>query len=119
MEEKNYFQKENFQIIKEELDNTGLDSVYKSFNIDNRQEKFLCKLINKKTFKKNPKNEKDLIETIILHSKLKNDKIVHLSYYIQGSTNIYLFFDYMEGKTALKYIKEGKNYKEKDICIII
>ena len=118
MEENECAEKGNYVIIIKEIDDIGLESVYESYNKLNNQ-KFLCKLIKTKELKNKKINLEDLDETIKIHSQIKNDNIDNLVECIKGKTNLYLFFDYMEGQTLLSYKKEGKNFKEKEIYLIL
>ena len=118
MEEKNEIEKGNYIIMIDDNEIMGLESVYESYNkLTNK--KYLCKLLNLKILKNKQISLEDIIETIKIHSQLKNDNIDNLIEYLSGKSNLYLFFDYMEGKTLYNYKKEGKNYKEKEIYLII
>ena len=118
MEENNKTEKGNYVILNDDNNIMGLESVYMSYNkLTNK--KYLCKLINLKFLKNKQITLEDAIESINLHSQLKNDNIDNLIEYLKGKSNLYLFFDYMEGQTLFHYKKEGKNYKEKEIFLII
>ena len=118
MEENNKTEKGNYVILNDDNDIMGLESVYLSYNkLTNI--KYLCKIINLKTLKKKQIPLEDAIESINLHFQLKNDNIDNLIEYLKGKNNLYLFFDYLEGQTLFHYKKEGKNYKEKEIFLII
>ena len=112
MEEKNKMEKGNYIIMTDDNEIMGLESVYESYNkLTNK--KYLCRLLNLKILKNKQISLEDIIETINLHSQLKNDNIDNLIEYLSGKSNLYLFFDYIEGTTLYNYKKEGKNYKEK------
>ena len=118
MEEKNQMEKGNYIIMTDDNEIMGLESVYESYNkLTNK--KYLCRLLNLKILKNKQISLEDIIETINLHSQLKNDNIDNLIEYLSGKSNLYLFFDYIEGTTLYNYKKEGKNYKEKEIYLII
>ena len=100
MEKHDYFIKGKYTIINEEIEDIGIDSVYESF-VQEDEKKYLCKLIDKKS------------------NQIKNDNIDNLIDFIQGKKNIYLFFNYLNGKTLNLYLKEKKVIKEEEIYIIL
>ena len=118
MESQNTFHKGNYIIIQEELDSYGIDSIYDCINTQNNQ-KYICKLINKKNFKNNQTLQNELSETIKILLEIKHDNITNLCELIQGKANYYLFYDYIEGKTLKKIKKDGKKFQENEIFNII
>ena len=118
MEKHDYFIKGKYAIIKEKIEDIGIDSVYESF-VQEDEKKYLCKLIDKKSNQINPNNFAELFETIKIHNQIKNDNIDNLIDFIQGKKNIYLFFNYLNGKTLNLYLKEKKVIKEEEIYIIL
>ena len=118
MENQNTFHKGDYIIIQEELDSYGIDSIYDCFNTQNNQ-KYICKLINKKNFKNNQTLQNELSETIKILLEIKHDNITNLCELIQGKANYYLFYDYIEGKTLKKLKKDGKKFQENEIFNII
>ena len=118
MENQNTFHKGDYIIIQEELDSYGIDSIYDCINTQNNQ-KYICKLINKKNFKNNQTLQNELSETIKILLEIKHDNITNLCELIQGKANYYLFYDYIEGKTLKKLKKDGKKFQENEIFNII
>ena len=118
MENQNTFHKGDYIIIQEELDSYGIDSIYDCINTQNNQ-KYICKLINKKNFKNNQTLQNELSETIKILLEIKHDNITNLCELIQGKANYYLFYDYIEGKTLKKIKKDGKKFQENEIFNII
>lgn len=118
MENQNTFHKGDYIIIQEELDSYGIDSIYDCINTQNNQ-KYICKLINKKNFKNNQTLQNELSETIKILLEIKHDNITNLCELIQGKSNYYLFYDYIEGKTLKKIKKDGKKFQENEIFNII
>ena len=118
MENQNTFHKGDYIIIQEELDSYGIDSIYDCINTQNNQ-KYICKLINKKNFKNNQTLQNELSETIKILLEIKHDNITNLCELIQGKANFYLFYDYIEGKTLKKIKKDGKKFQENEIFNII
>ena len=118
MEKHDYFIKGKYTIINEEIEDIGIDSVYESF-VQEDEKKYLCKIIDKKSNQINPNNFAELFETIKIHNQIKNDNIDNLIDFIQGKKNIYLFFNYLNGKTLNLYLKEKKVIKEEEIYIIL
>ena len=118
MENDNYFKKGKYTIITEDIKYIGIDSVYEAF-VEETGKQYLCKLINLKSFKNRQNIFEELEETIQIHNQIENEDIDKLIEYIKGSTNLYLFFDYMNGKTLYNYKKEKKVMKEEEIYIIL
>ena len=118
MEKKDYFEKENYIIYYKEIDNMGIQSIHEVFNKIN-QKKCLCKLISLKNYKDKKNMLQELNSTINIHTKIKNDNISHIIGCINGTTNIYIFFEYIKGKTLYQYHKEGEEFEEKEIMRII
>ena len=118
MENDNYFKKGKYTIITEDIKYIGIDSVYEAF-VEETGKQYLCKLINLKSFKNRQNVFEELKETIQIHNQIENENIDKLIEYIQGTTNLYLFFDYMNGKTLYNYKKEKKVMKEEEIYIIL
>ena len=118
MENDNYFKRGKYTIITEDIKYIGIDSVYEAF-VEETGKQYLCKLINLKSFKNRQNVFEELKETIQIHNQIENENIDKLVEYIKGSTNLYLFFDYMIGETLYNYKKEKKVMKEEEIYIIL
>ena len=116
--EDDYYEKETFKISKEEIKGMGISSLYNAFDTENN-EKYLCKLIRLKQFKENDSLYEELKRTIQIHHKIQNENFTFLFNVIQGATNLYILYNYIEGKTLFKLKKEGKNFDEKEIKKIL
>ena len=101
------------------IQNQGLIEDYLAIN--NKVEKnYICKIVSIKELKENISLEEKK-ETISIHKNLKHDNIVKLYDSKVIKNFLYIFFDFIEGKTLSKTIIIDKNYKfkEKEIFIII
>ena len=115
MEDNEYFEKETFKICKEEIKGMGITSLHYTIDTENN-EKYLCRFINLKNYKV---LFEELKKTIQIHHKYQNNNFTNLYNVIQGTSNIYIFYNYIEGKTLFKYKKEGRNFNEKEIKKIL
>ena len=118
METNDYTEKENFIIYHNEIDNMGIQSIHEAMNKINKN-KCLCKLIKLANYKDKKKLLQELEITITIHSQIENKNISNIIDCIKGKRNIYIFFDYIKGKTLYQYQKEKKTFNEKEIMKII
>lgn len=118
MDEDNFLQKGDYNINRKGIDNMGLEEIYEAINIYTKQ-KYLCKLIKINLNSNNENSLNEVMETIKIHKKLENDNISKLITFIKGNKTIYLFFDYVEGKSLKFMAEERKKFLEKEIYCII
>ena len=118
MDDDEYYQKETYRIYKEEIKGIGITSLHYTINTENN-EKYLCRFLNLKNYKVNSSLYDDLKKTIRIYHKYQNNNFINLYDVIQGTTNLYILYNYTEGKTLFKYKKEGRNFNEKEIKKIL
>ena len=118
MDEEDYFIRGIYQIYKEEIKGMGITSLHEAFDTED-QKKCLCKYINIKSFNNNSSLYDEFQKTANLHHKYQNNNITELLDIVKGTVNIYIFYNYIEGKTLYKYKKEGKNFSENEIKKIL
>ena len=117
MDEEDYFIRGIYQIYKEEIKGMGITNLHEAFDTED-QKKCLCKYINIKSFN-NSSLYNEFQKTANLHHKYQNNNITELLDIVKGTVNIYIFYNYIEGKTLYKYKKEGKNFSENEIKKIL
>ena len=117
MDEEDYFIRGIYQIYKEEIKGMGITNLHEAFDTED-QKKCLCKYINIKSFN-NSSLYDEFQKTANLHHKYQNNNITELLDIVKGTVNIYIFYNYIEGKTLYKYKKEGKNFSENEIKKIL
>lgn len=117
MDEEDYFIRGIYQIYKEEIKGMGIANLHEAFDTED-QKKCLCKYINIKSFN-NSSLYDEFQKTANLHHKYQNNNITELLDIVKGTVNIYIFYNYIEGKTLYKYKKEGKNFSENEIKKIL
>ena len=118
MDDDEYYQKETYRIYKEEIKGIGITSLHYTINTENN-EKYLCRFLNLKNYKVNSSLYDDLKKTIRIYHKYQNNNFINLYDVIQGTSNLYILYNYTEGKTLFKYKKEGRNFNEKEIKKIL
>ena len=118
MDEEDYFIRGIYQIYKEEIKGMGITNLHEAFDTED-QKKCLCKYININSFNNNSSLYNEFQKTANLHHKYQNNNITELLDIVKGTVNIYIFYNYMEGKTLYKYKKEGKNFSENEIKKIL
>ena len=118
MDEEDYFIRGIYQIYKEEIKGMGITNLHEAFDTED-QKKCLCKYINIKSFNNNSSLYDEFQKTANLHHKYQNNNITELLDIVKGTVNIYIFYNYIEGKTLYKYKKEGKNFSENEIKKIL
>ena len=118
MDEEDYFIRGIYQIYKEEIKGMGITNLHEAFDTED-QKKCLCKYINIKSFNNNSSLYNEFQKTANLHHKYQNNNITELLDIVKGTVNIYIFYNYIEGKTLYKYKKEGKNFSENEIKKIL
>ena len=118
MEDDEYFERGTYRIWKEEIKGMGITSLHFTIDTEN-DEKYLCKFINLKNYIGNSLLYDELKKTIQIHHKYQNNNFTYLYDVIQGTSNIYILYNYIEGKTLFKYKKEGRNFNEKEIKKIL
>ena len=118
MDDDEYYQKETYRIYKEEIKGIGITSLHYTINTENN-EKYLCRFLNLKNYKVNSSLYDELKKTIQIYHKYQNNNFINLYDVIQGTTNLYILYNYIEGKTLFKYKKEGRNFNEKEIKKIL
>ena len=118
MDEEDYFIRGIYQIYKEEIKGMGIASLHEAFDTED-QKKCLCKYININSFNNNSSLYNEFQKTANLHHKYQNNNITELLDIVKGTVNIYIFYNYIEGKTLYKYKKEGKNFSENEIKKIL
>ena len=117
MDEEDYFIRGIYQIYKAEIKGMGITNLHEAFDTED-QKKCLCKYINIKSFN-NSSLYDEFQKTANLHHKYQNNNITELLDIVKGTVNIYIFYNYIEGKTLYKYKKEGKNFSENEIKKIL
>ena len=118
MDEEDYFIRGIYQIYKEEIKGMGITNLHEAFDTED-QKKCLCKYININSFNNNSSLYNEFQKTANLHHKYQNNNITELLDIVKGTVNIYIFYNYIEGKTLYKYKKEGKNFSENEIKKIL
>ena len=97
MDEEDYFIRGIYQIYKEEIKGMGITNLHEAFDTED-QKKCLCKYINIKSFN-NSSLYDEFQKTANLHHKYQNNNITELLDIVKGTVNIYIFYNYIEGKT--------------------
>ena len=118
MDEEDYFIRGIYQIYKAEIKGMGITNLHEAFDTED-QKKCLCKYININSFNNNSSLYNEFQKTANLHHKYQNNNITELLDIVKGTVNIYIFYNYIEGKTLYKYKKEGKNFSENEIKKIL
>ena len=109
----------NYIINLKRIKDQGLLNDYLAIN-KNEKKYYICKIIPKN----NLENQSDLDKirtTISIHKNINHDNIVNLYDYDEDEDFLYIFLDFIDGKTLYKILKLNKKYKfeEKEIYIII
>lgn len=88
---------------------------------DDENQKFMCKIFLKKDFNENKKKIEEFNNTISIHEKLKHYNIFKLYEAKQGINQIYIFYEYIKGKTLEKRLTSNNKYhfEENEILNII
>ncbi len=117
-EDSNPFEIRNYIINSQRIEGQGLLSDYLAKN-KNEEKYYICKIIPKENLEK--KNYDKILTTVLIHKDLNHDNIVSLHDCYEDVYFLYIFFDFIEGKTLYKIISTNKkyNFEEKEIFIII
>ena len=111
---------ENYTIYQEhKLKNQGLIKDYIALN--DKNEKYICKMVPVKEYKENRKKLEEIRDKIEIHRNIDHDNMFKLIDYYRKRNNIYIFYEYLEGKTLEAILKNKENYlfDEMEIFIII
>ena len=104
--------------LEKKLKNHGLIKDY--IALDDQNEKYICKIVPVEKSKVNKKFE-ELKKKIEIHKNIEHDNIFTLIDFDIKHNNIFIFYEYLEGKTLEVILKNKENYlfDEMEIFIII
>ena len=85
------------------------------------QETLICKILHKSEFKEKNIKNKDIQNSILIHSQIKHEQMFKIIKFIEDIDYYYIFYEYIEGKVLSRILSNNKNitFEEFEIFNII